>query len=290
MLRAVVVGILLWADTAATEAHRRGVDLFKQHKYTEAIAALQETIKTEQVDGPDYRESAMLIGQSYFLLSEAPKAIPWLEKIPPTNESSYMLGYAYQQAGQKEQAVNAFARLFGVAPNSAAAHLLTGQMLIKRQLEDAGAEQIRQALVLNPSIPQGHFMLAEIAMFHGKVDESIAELKQEIAVNPNFSMAWYRLGDAYVRQDQVDTAIVNLQRAVWLNQNFSGPYILLGKCYYKKHDLPAAERFLRQALELDPKNHMATYLLGQTLVAAGRTEEGKDLLKKSASMLKEPVE
>ena len=127
-------------------------------------------------------------------------------------------------------------------------------------------------------------------MFHGRVDESIGELKQELAVNPNFSMAWYRLGDAYVRQDQVDTAIVNLQRAVWLNQNFSGPYILLGKCYYKKHDLPAAERFLRQALELDPKNHMATYLLGQTLVASGRTEEGKDLLKKSAGMLKDPTE
>ena len=85
-----------------------------------------------------------------------------------------------------------------------------------------------------------------------------------------------------MRQENWDVAIANLQRAVWLNKNFSGPYILLGKCYYKKRDFSNAERFLRQALEIDPKNYMATYLLGQTLIADGKTEEGRAVLKRSA--------
>jgi tetratricopeptide (TPR) repeat protein len=97
-------------------------------------------------------------------------------------------------------------------------------------------------------------------------------------------MAWYRLGDAYVRLGHWDTAIANLQRAVWLNQNFSGSYILLGKCYFKKNEWPNAERFLRQALDLDPKNYTGTYYLGQTLVAEGRTEEGQQMLKRSAAL------
>ena len=270
--------MLLWFHMAS-DAHLRGLDLFKQHKYTEAIPVLEEVIKSEPPDSEDYRETAMLIGQSYFSLSQAPKAILWLEKVPATNESSYMLGYAYYQTGEKEKGVASFARLFGVAPQSAAAHLLTGEMLIKRQLEDAGADEIRKALAINPRIPEAHYVLGEITMFHGRVADSIRELEQELAINPSFSMAWYRLGDAYVRQENWDVAIANLQRAVWLNKNFSGPYILLGKCYYKKRDFSNAERFLRQALEIDPKNYMATYLLGQTLIADGKTEEGRAVLR-----------
>jgi tetratricopeptide (TPR) repeat protein len=262
--------------------------LFKQRKYSEAISVLKEALQTEQPDTSEYRESAMVIGQSYFMLSQAPLAIPWLEKIPPTNESSYMLGYAYQQAGQPEKAVGAFAQLFGVPPTSASAHLLTGQMLIKRQLEDAGGLEVKKALSTDPKIPEAHFMLGEIAMFHGRVEESIRELEAELAINPNFSMAWYRLGDAYTRQSQWDKAIVNLQRSVWLNQNFSGPYILLGKCYYKKREFETAERFLRQALNLDPKNYAATYYLGETLVANGKPEEGRELLKRSATLRNSP--
>jgi tetratricopeptide (TPR) repeat protein len=275
--------LLLWR-AAPNDAHARAVQLFNQHKYAEAIPALEAAISTEPAGSDDYLQSAMLIGQSYFMLSQSPKAIPWLEKLPPTNESTYMLGYAYQQAGQPDQSVAAFARLFGLNPQSAAAHLLTGQMLIKKQLEDAGIEEVKKALRIDPNIPQAHFVLGEIDMFRGLVSDSIRDLQQELSVNPSFSMAWYRLGDAYVRLSQWDTAIANLQRAVWLNQSFSGSYILLGKCYFKKNDFPNAERFLRQALDLDPKNYTATYYLGQTLIAAGRTEEGQQILKKSAAL------
>ncbi len=97
-------------------------------------------------------------------------------------------------------------------------------------------------------------------------------------------MAWYRLGDAYARQQQWAPAIANLERAVWLNQEFSGPLILLGKCYFKTGNLPNAEGVLRRALSLDPKNASATYLLGQTLIAEGKTEEGRAEFSKVPGM------
>jgi tetratricopeptide (TPR) repeat protein len=103
--------------------------------------------------------------------SGIPDAIPWLEKIPLTNESSYMLGYAYQQVGRSKESVQAFARLFGVNPESAGAYLLTGQMLIKKQLDNAGLEQGKRALALDPKLPEAHYLLGEIAMFHGLLTE-----------------------------------------------------------------------------------------------------------------------
>ncbi len=96
-------------------------------------------------------------------------------------------------------------------------------------------------------------------------------------------MAWYRLGDVYTRQEKWELAIPNLQRAVWLNPDFSGPYILLGKCYYKTHNFENAEGILRRSLLIDPNNHEANYLLGQTLVAAGKKEEAKELFDKLKS-------
>ena len=277
------LAMLLWFHMAS-DAHLRGLDLFKQHKYTEALPVLEEVIKSEPLDSDDYRETAMLIGQSYFLLSQAPRPSPGLKKFRPPTSQVTCLAMRTIRPAKKRKGVASFARLFGVGPQSAAAHLLTGEMLIKRQLEDAGADEIRKALALNPRIPEAHYALGEITMFRGRVADSIRELEQELAINPSFSMAWYRLGDAYVRQENWDVAIANLQRAVWLNKNFSGPYILLGKCYYKKRDFSNAERFLRQALEIDPKNYMATYLLGQTLIADGKTEEGRAVLKRSASL------
>src|SRR6266436_1230016 len=56
--------------------------------------------------------------QSYFMLSQSSKAIPWLEKLPGSTEANYMLGYAYLQIRQPKLSEEAFSRLFGVNPDS----------------------------------------------------------------------------------------------------------------------------------------------------------------------------
>lgn len=278
-----VLALLFWFN-APSEAHRQGVALYKQHKYAEAISSLQTAFTSEQTDSDEYKESALLIGQSYFMLSQAPKAIPWLEKLPSTNEASYMLGYAYLQTGQQTQSEAAFSRLFDVDSKSAAGHLVAGQMMLKKEFETQATDEVQKALALDPKIPQANFLLSEMAIYRGRIEEGIADLQKELAINPNFSMAWYRLGDAHVRQSAWDLAIPDLQRSIWLNADYSAPYILLGKCYMKKSDYTNAEGFLKHALALDPQNYMATYLLGQTLNSLGRTEEGKAMLQKSQTL------
>lgn len=271
---------LMAAAVTASPDHLRGVELYKQQKYSEAISALQEAVKTEQPNSSDYRESALLIGQSYFMLLQAPKAIPWLEKVPNVNEANYMLGYAYLQTNQINQSAAAFARLFDLKPDSAQAHLLAAQMMLKREYQQQAMDEVQKSLALDSKLPEAHFLLGEMHIARGDLDEAIADMRQELALNPNFSMAWYRLGDAYTRKEAWDTAVPDLQRAVWLNPDYSGPYILLGKCYFKQANFSNAEGILRRALQLDPKNLSATYLLAQTLLAEGKQEEGRVALEK----------
>ncbi len=275
----VLIALLLSASEP-NAAHQHGVELYKQQRYTDAIAVLEDAAKAEKPDSIEYRESMLLIGQSYFMLSQAPKAIPWLEKVTNVNEANYMLGYAYLQTRQQAASEAAFARLFALKPESAAAHLLAGQMMLKREYEPEALVEVNQAVTLDPKIPEAHFVLGEIAIFRGRLDEALEDLQKELSLNPNFSMAWYRLGDVYSRKEQWDLATADLQRAVWLNPDFSGPYILLGKCYFKTGNYSNAEGILRSALKLDPRNLSATYLLGQTLMLAGKTDEAHAVFEK----------
>jgi tetratricopeptide (TPR) repeat protein len=264
----------------ASSQHQTGVDLYQHKDYAGAITALEEASKTETPDSQDYKESALLIGQSYFNLNQAPKAIPWLEKVGSVNEANYMLGYAYYLNHQRPEAVAAFARLFEVKSDSAAAHLVTGQMLLKRNYEKDAEDELEEALVLDPKLPQAHFILGEIEIGGNKLDRAIQDMKQELAVNPNYSMAWYRLGDAYARQENWDAAIPCLQRSIWLNQFFSGSFIVLGKCYLKEKNYFNAESDLRRAVEMDPQNYTANYLLAQTLTAEQKKDEAAPILEK----------
>jgi Tfp pilus assembly protein PilF len=88
-------------------------------------------------------------------------------------------------------------------------------------------------------------------------------------------MAFSQLGDAYVRQAQWDDAIATLQKSIWLNPYYSAPYILMGRAYMKKEQPAVAEGMLRRAIEFDPNNRAAHYLLAQLLQQTGREEEAR---------------
>lgn len=280
MLRLLCV-VLLWFGQENPESPRqKGLELYRQKSYSAAAQELEKAVSTEKPDSPEMQESILALGQSYFMLSQAPKAIPWLERIPASNEANYMLGYAYLQANQPAKSEAAFARLFGLKAESAGGHLMAAQMMLKKDLDTEAAREIEAALVLDPKIPEAHFLSGEILIFRGRIQEAITELRQELATNPNHAKAWYRLGDAYTRTEQWNEAIANLQRAVWLNPEYSGPYILLGKSYLKTGNLPNAEGILRRAIGLDPGNREANYLLGQTLMNEGKREEARAVLER----------
>ena len=281
-LRYFLFSVFCYAETS--ELHKQGAAFYEQKKYPEAIAALEKAVQSEDPHSTDYAESTLYIGQSYFSLLQPAKAIPWLEKTTPTVEVNYMLGNAYMQTREVDKAEMAFARLYGVPASSAAGHILAAELMLKREYEEDALAQARKALALDPKLPGAHFMLGEIAVFHASLDEGLAEMGKEIEINPNFSMAWYRLGEILARQEKWPVAIPNLERAIWLNADFSGPYIVLGKCYFKTANYVNAEGILRHALTLDPNNYAATYLLGQTLIAAGQKDEGRAVLEKLKGM------
>jgi tetratricopeptide (TPR) repeat protein len=272
----------------AVDDHASGVRHFEQHEYDKAVDALSRAISKEAPKTAAYRESAFLLGESYYLTARMSEAALWLEKAAAagerTGELLFMLGNAYIQQRQPAKANAAFAEMFGVAADSASAHLLTAQMMVRQEFEEFAAKELQRALELDHHLPQAHYLLGILAVYRGEIDRGIEEFQRELALNPGYSMAWFKLGDAYSRREDWDHAIPFLQRSIWLNPDFSGPYILLGKGYLKKGQLANAEGMLREAIRMDPQNSSAHYILGQTLIQADRTEEGKKMLERSQQL------
>lgn len=260
-------------------AHKAAVEAFSQHRYADAVQQFTEALKTEAAGSAEYQESTFLLGESLYLQKKFAEAVPWFEKAAGGGSralaAAFMEGNAYLQGRQDDKALQAFASVFQVAPGSAAAHLMTADMMLREQIAESAEKEARRALELDARIPQAHFILGEVALTRGDATQAIAELQEEIEINPGFAMAYYRLGDAYTRRSAWDDAVSWLERSIWLNPNSSGPYVLLGKAYFNRGDLEDAERALRHAVQMDPRNQPAHHLLGQTLQRAGKTEEGQ---------------
>ncbi|HEY7516070.1 MAG TPA: tetratricopeptide repeat protein [Vicinamibacteria bacterium] len=256
-----------------------GVAYYHADDPVKAIELLKPVVDKLPPESLEGREAVQVLGLSLYIAQHLAEAIPYLEKTrawaPDNLELLYVLGNAYVQTRQADPARGCFARLFGVALDSAGAHLLTAHMMVRLEFEELAEAELRKAVAKDPRLPQAHFLLGQAALFRSRWDEAVGLMQKELEINPGSAMALYRLGEIYTRQSRWDEAIAALQKSLWINPAFSGPYILLGKAYTKKGQPEAAEGMLRRAVQYDPNNKAAHYLLAQLLQQTGRADEAK---------------
>jgi tetratricopeptide (TPR) repeat protein len=253
---------------------RLGKLYYQKRDYLQAAPHLEAALKDKPNDG----ESTQLLGLSYYLLGHVQQAIPLLEKVDsrmsqPDVTASYLLGISYLQSYRYDKARASFAKMFSVPAESAQAHVVLGQMMIREEFEDKAVPELQKAVAMDPRLPMAHFLLGEIYLFKSKVDLALEEFHKELEINPILWLAYWRMGDAYTRLEKWDEAERALKQAIWLNENFTGPYILLGKVELKKGDANLAAGFLQKALKMDPNNYSAHYLLGTAYKELGRTAD-----------------
>ncbi len=270
-------------DTSLPEVARLlGVAYYHGDDHQRAIKQLVPLVSTPGTlpEGSiERREAIQVLGLCYYLTGRYPEAIPLLEETrvwaQDNLELGYILGLAYIQARQPDAARTSLARTFRLPPDSAGAHVIAAQMMLRLEMEPQAEAELKRALEKDPRTPRANYLLGQTALFRGRFDEAIALTERELAANPSDAMALHQLGDAYLRASKPDQAMAALQKSLWLNPYYSAPYILLGRLYMTKDQPATAEGMLRRAIQYDPNNRSAHYLLGQLLQRVGRTEEAK---------------
>ncbi len=257
-----------------------GVAYYKKGDYLDASRYLHAAIDEDTNDN----EAVQLLGLSYYLSGKPQDAIPLLEKVQTwfasaNVDASYILGICYIQSKDYPHARGAFARMFGVETDSAAAYLFTARMLLRQEFDPIAEEYAQKAIALDPKLPLAHQLLGELHLYKSRVPEAIEDFTQELQLNPSYAPAYYKLADAYSRVQKYDEAERLIQRSIWLDSTSTGPYILLGKVLEKKGEPLLALRSLQRAAAMDPNNPITHHLLGQAQKDLGNAADADRELK-----------
>jgi len=271
---------------AAADPARRGVVrqigivYYRKNDFLKAAASFKKALEED----PGDNEAVQLLGLSYYLAGRPAEAIAPLEKVltwyPSANvDAAYILGLCYLQTKDYPNARRAFAKMFGVPPDSAASYLFTARMLLRQDFGPVAEEYAKKAVELDSRMPRAHLLLGELYLYKSRVPEAIEQFERELELNPGEANVYYKLADAYTRLQKYEEAERLLQRSIWLDATSTGPYILMGKILQKKGESALAVRALQRALAMDPNNPIPHHLLGQTYRELGKTEEAERELK-----------
>ena len=253
-----------------------GIAYYRTGKLVDAERAFAAAMAQD----PSDLESVQMRGLTLYRLGQPAAAIPYLERVrqwmPNANaDANHVLGLAYMQARRYDDARGAFAAQYGVAADSAAAYLLTAELLLAANLPELAAQDAQKALSLTPNLPLAHFMLGEVYLYKSDVAHALEQFEQERSINPAYPAVYDRLGDVYTRMGQYQRAQESLTRAISLDVSSTGPFVQMGKVFLRRGDAESAAMYLQHAVKMDPGNYISHTLLGQAYRAMGKEEDAK---------------
>ncbi|HIQ08499.1 MAG TPA: tetratricopeptide repeat protein, partial [Anaerolineaceae bacterium] len=98
-----------------------------------------------------------------------------------------------------------------------------------------------------------HLLVGRLARQQGQLDQAVHHLSEAISLYPTVE-AYLELGRAEADRRRPDRALQAYERAMQLDPTDARPYYRAGLLYRDIHDYPQAERYLRRAVQLAPKN------------------------------------
>ena len=228
----------------------------------------------------------LLLDKRQFAAAVAPlsKAV---DLLPSQSRPRALLAVAQDRSGDQEAAARSFEGVLHFDPNDVTANHYLGDIDLRRGKPAEAESRFRDALELQPDAPEILLGLAqsleaqnkpEVADAYRKYlkvmpgdsgararlihllinaeeyDAALAELERaDSGKSPSLDSLKLR-ADIQIAQKNLDGAIVTLRQAVALAPSDAQMVGGLGRVYLQKRDFPAAEKELRAALQMDPKN------------------------------------
>lgn len=203
-------------------------------------------------------------------------------KNPKSTPAQVGFGMALAKQFKLDGAEETFDKVLKQDPMNAMAHAGKAMVLYNRlassnntviksrdaMLSQAEAEA-KQALSIDPGMPEGHVTLGNIYKEQGKIDDAINAYKEATNLDPKYSEAYAQLGLAKMMKEQYGEAVSDLKMAVSLNTGNSTAHYGLGKAYYKQGQYDAALKELNTSLYQFRNSAPVHQTLGDVYAAQG---------------------
>ena len=274
----------LYADNA-----RVRVDLAVAYlQMNEIEKALDEARAAVDYDPKD-AYARYILGNIYFTKENYQAALPELEKVlllAPNFDAARALGLTYLYLKQPARAKLLFEEMQSTFPKeNSELHILFGQAYEQTNYPLEAEREFKRALAINPKQKRASFFLGYVILQYGgseRLAEADQAFEKELQLAPEDFYTNFFAGVVASSENKHEKAVQYLQKAVRITPNSGEAYLFLGQSQIETNDLIAAEKNLRRALELEPKDLKAKYqsrrthfLLGRLLIRTNRREEGE---------------
>ena len=122
-------------------------------------------------------------------------------------------------------------------------------------------ESLNQSLTLDPKNKDALLRLAKLHLIIREYQATFEDVKKAIALDPVNPKAYFIRAIALLEKGDTIRAVNDLKKAVDQDQQYYEAYLELGELYAKKKDKLATD-YLKNALNIKPKNKEALYMLG----------------------------
>ncbi len=192
------------------------------------------------------------------------------------------LGFAHQQLGDMDQAIQAFTRARELDPRSAAYDAYVVQANVAARRFDRASELAREALGRHPGDGRLVRLQAAALAGAGRAGEGLKVLESAVAKEPESRELVIALADLYSDEKQFESAVRVLEAASSRLGEDEALTLQLGAVFEEAGRVAEAERQFRRLLERDPLNATALNYLGYMLADRGqRLGEAQELIERA---------
>lgn len=161
------------------------------------------------------------------------------------------------------------------------AHVGKGYQLVQDSRYLDATREFRAALALNPGLVRVRYQLAVCYFALQQWQESRQEFERLLRESAGDPAIFYHLGRLDLTEENLGSAITRL-RSIASNPPFDDTAYYLGSAYLKKGKLLEAERWLKKAAELMPRDFRVPDHLARVYMKQGRRAEAEEQFALSA--------
>ena len=203
---------------------------------------------------------------------------------PKSLEALTHLGAALLKSGHPDQAEPRFRLALQIDPNSPVALQGLAQVLDAQQKPEA-VQAYKNYLAVQPQAVAARSRLIQLLIAQKDFDAALAEIDRNNATGQNPTADLLRLkADVLVSQKKLDEAIATIQQAIALAPKDAELHGGLGRLFLQKRDFSNAQRELKSALQLHPRNAVYWKDLASTDYLAGNYPEALAALDAAAKL------
>jgi tetratricopeptide (TPR) repeat protein len=195
----------------------------------------------------------------------------------------FLLGAAYQQAGNIDRAQSSYEESLNADPGFARARLALAQIMLSRGQFEAALNHADHILEKNPNQPDALMIRGNAFLGQRRLDKAQTSYTQVAQTLPTADVPWVRLGQIAMVQNQAVVAEKDFRKALELNpKQYEAVEGLTGLLVAKK-DFARAESFVQQRIATD--NSAPLYLtLAKVFRAANRPQNAEAALMKAVQI------